>query len=73
MAARFIKAVFSLICIKVRLKEIIKAERKEDLLMTHKETKKEKGPQNEKRTKPDVTNNEEVKKHTSKGIIKGTE
>lgn len=41
--------------------------------MTHKETKKGKGPQNEKRTKPEVTNNDEIKKHTSKGVIRGTE
>jgi len=41
--------------------------------MTHKETKKGKGTQNEKRTKPEVTNNSEIEKHTSKGVIRGTE
>lgn len=41
--------------------------------MTHREAKKGKKPQNNKRTKPEVTNNEEIEKATSKGIIKGTE
>jgi hypothetical protein len=41
--------------------------------MTHRESKKGKGPQNKKRTKPEVTNNDEIEKETSKGVIKGTE
>ena len=41
--------------------------------MVHRETKKETKMQNKKHSSPEIIENDEIKKSSSKGLIKGTE